>query len=87
MFVPKAQLDAHERIDVEMSIHEDPARQLPGVSVTHMDSDGFDAYCNPKLGLQQGKCETVQANSTPFYTRLVHVKIDVITRNTDRHNC
>ncbi len=34
MFVPETLLDTHERSDDEMSIDEDPARQLPGVPVT-----------------------------------------------------
>ena len=43
MIVPETQLDARERSDDEMSIVEVPATQFPGVPVTQLDSNGFDA--------------------------------------------
>ena len=43
MFVPQTQPGAHERSDDEMSIDEDFAMHFPGVPVTRLDSDCFDA--------------------------------------------
>ena len=43
MFVPQTQPGAHERSDNEMSIDEDFAMHFPGVPVTRLDSDCFDA--------------------------------------------
>ena len=43
VYVPETQLDAHESSDDEMSIDEVHATQLPGVPVTQLDSNGFDA--------------------------------------------
>ena len=43
MIVPETQLDARERSDDEMSIVEVPATRFPGVPVTQLDSNGFDA--------------------------------------------
>jgi len=43
MIVPETQLDARERSDDEMPIVEVLATQFPGVPVTQLDSNGFDA--------------------------------------------
>ena len=43
MFVPQTQPGAHEISDDEMSFDEGLAMHFPGVPVTQLDSDCFDA--------------------------------------------
>ena len=43
ILMPETQLGAHERSHHEMSIDEDPATHFPGLPVTQLDSDDFNA--------------------------------------------